>query len=120
MLTDRQVRAQEVRLRALLKKWRNKLWLSEWEINMDYYNGPISEEHFKAAAVTTVSWPYRRAGIQWNLEEVSKLTDEKLEWVFIHEAMHVIVNEMRDDKDNINHEERVCTTLATIIQGVWL
>ena len=116
MLTDKEYRNQKKRVWALFNRLRLKLWLGEWEMTMEYCNGPISEEHYSACAVADAKWPYRRATISWNLNLVKDLTDEKLEWVFIHEAMHVIVNEMRDDKKNLDHEERVCSTLANLIQ----
>lgn len=113
VLTDAQVRQQERRIRAFFKKWRDRLWLHEWHVDLLYFNGPISEEHFSACAVTDVRWEYRDATIKWNLEAVATLSDEKLEWVLVHEAMHILVNEMRES--GIKHEERVCSSLATII-----
>ena len=44
--------------------------------------------------------------------------DKDLENAFVHECMHILVREMREDTENINHEERVCETLARAF--VWV
>jgi hypothetical protein len=47
--------------------------------------------------------------------------------IVVHEAMHVLVNEMRASlpagyywsADDMRHEERVCTTLAMLLVGAY-
>lgn len=59
-------------------------------------------------------WRYLEATIYCSMPQLLELTEEGLEESFVHELMHIMVNEMRADAGTgrIDHEERVCQTLA--------
>lgn len=113
---------QRRRIRALLKKWRFVLTLDEWDITNNFVDGPIvvdGEVSSEAVASAKVRWEYRRATLSWNTQEVAKLNDADLEEVFLHESMHVLLNEMREVvAGNIKAEERSATTFALVVRRV--
>ena len=97
-----------------MKKWSRHLWLQEWWVINEYVRGPFnSNGDYDALASTSVQWQYRKAVITWNLEEVARKSDYEMDWVFVHEAMHIHLNEMREE--GLAHEERVASTLALLI-----
>ena len=113
---------QRRRIRALLKKWRFVLTLDEWDITNNFVDGPIvvdGEVSSEAVASARVRWEYRRATLSWNTQKVAKLNDADLEEVFLHESMHVLLNEMREVvAGNIKAEERSATTFALVVRRV--
>lgn len=97
-----------------MKKWRRRLWLQEWWVTNSFVRGAFeSNGNYDAMASTRVDWQYRRATITWNMEAVARQSDEELEQVFVHEVMHIHLNEMREE--GLAHEERVASTLALLI-----
>lgn len=113
---------QRRRIRALLKKWRYVLTLDEWYVTNNFVDGPIvvdGEVSSEAVASAKVRWEYRRATLSWNTQEVAKLNDADLEEVFLHESMHVLLNEMREVvAGNIKAEERSATTFTLMVRRV--
>lgn len=99
--------------------WVRVLGLRWWKVNVCYdycrkqYKNDDGEE---VLARTFVKWKYLTADIYVNVKGVRRLTDEEIEQMVIHECTHVLVNEMRED--GIDHEERVCTTLAKAFEWV--
>lgn len=112
-MTGKESKRQIARVKALRKKWSSPLRLFEWDITWKYVDGDLVVNGALAAdavASAEVDWRYRYATIQWNLRLVADQSDDELERVFVHEVMHLVVNEMR--QDDLHHEERVCQTLA--------
>lgn len=121
-MTDREFVAQRKRLLALMKKWREVLSLDEWLITFQPHRGAYEVEGAMGAALASadVRWEYRQATLAFDCEMLASHTDSEVQDTFIHEAMHVLVNEMRDDTgSSISHEERVCTTLALVVQRAY-
>lgn len=113
-MTDKEFKKQRKRIRKLMDKWRDRLWLQEWWITNSFSRGAFeSNGDYDALAATSVQWAYRQATITWDMEAVSNQTDEELERVFVHEIMHIHLNEMREE--GLAHEERVASTLALLI-----
>jgi predicted SprT family Zn-dependent metalloprotease len=77
-------------------------------------NGRGGRDH--TVAHCSSDWRYGHACITWNMSLVREQSDDKLEVVFVHELMHIFVNEMRwtadNSDDSIDHEERVVSTLT--------
>jgi hypothetical protein len=100
----------------LIKKWIPRLGLELWTITCDYCDSHkfIEIEDSKTAvAFCHVRWPYLTATIRFNKDHLQDENPNNLELIVVHELMHIIVNEMRDDNQNsIDHEERVSTVLA--------
>lgn len=117
-------KAQRSRLQKLAERWIKPVGLSWWRINLNYdrtgesfkdaeHNEPGF--HSGAAARCFPDWRYAEATIIFNMPELVHLSDEKLEYVFVHELMHIFLAEMREGANStkqLPHEERVATTLA--------
>ena len=118
-MTDAEYEAERQRLLALSEKWINPLGLGWWDIDLAYarddYSPPGGTKN-GVLAHCDVDWRYGHATITWNMPELLAYPDEKLERAFVHELMHIFLNEMRwtasNDEDSIDHEERVATTLT--------
>jgi len=108
------VKKQRRRVERLWKAWHGRLGMYGWDIRRTYHEGDfITQDGLPsgpAVAVTSVDWRYKHGSIAWNLVEVAKLDDERLEYCVVHEIMHVWLHEMRTR--GLDHEERVATELA--------
>ncbi len=120
-MTDAEYEAQRERILSLSKWWIDALGLWQWEINFswarDSYKTPGAPDGRESVASTDVDWDYAQATITWNMPEVTRFSERKLEEICCHELMHVVVNSMRcehreDAPDLYRHEELVCTMLA--------
>jgi hypothetical protein len=98
------------------------LGLAWWDIEFAYERGSFEVDGEKApstVASCAANWRYGQAYIQFNMEQVAEQSDEKLERVFVHELMHIFLNETRENDDDwLDHEERVATTLTKAF--LWL
>ena len=130
-MKDAEYEREKTRLQLLAAKWIKPLGLAWWTIHFLYDDDPIAfrkawgkETSEDAVARTLADWRYGEATIRWNMQRLvdTAFEDDALELMFVHELMHVFVNEMRWDcsehDGNYDHEERVCTTLAKGI--IWL
>ena len=112
-------KAQRRRIQRLEKRWAPLLGLRWWSIDYLYYD---KRKHYAkatdcdgqtSAAQCFADWRYSTATISFNLPIWAALSDDKAEWVFVHELMNIFVNELRPHRDGCtDHEERVCTWLA--------
>lgn len=119
-MTDAEYQAQKARVQAMLDKWVNTTGLGWWRMTYVWVRDPaVAGENGASSkdtgAVCSVSWQYLCATITFYLPTLADEDDDHLEWIIVHELMHVFLREMRwtnDDGDNIDHEERVATMLA--------
>ncbi len=120
-MTDYDHEAQRERIETVYQKWRPILGLDSWEVTRRYNDGAFIEADGRpsedASASTSVRWEYQHASIDFNLRLTADMDDDHLEYVVIHECMHILTNEMRSlctkgHRIAIKHEERVCTMLA--------
>ncbi len=117
-MTDAEYAEQKARVEALVERWLGTLGLRWWRTEIVYCRKWITDDQgepdLDSHARTRVHWQYLDAEMQWNMPRLHELSDEQLELIFVHECMHILVNEMRDDKaDELpKHEERVATLLA--------
>lgn len=117
-VSDKEVREQRVRIEKLIKKWLIPLGLGQWQVDIDYYGDIGSEDDYETIYMTCkANWPYLDAKLAVNLGACATLDDDKLERAFLHELMHIFLNEMRQ-KEKEDHEERVATQLANAF--VWV
>ena len=130
-LNDAEFEKQRQRIIKLRDRWSDNLGLGRWEITQvfnrdteqmkDADNSPDP----KALAMTRTRWMYLTATVQWNMQHLDEYSDQELERIYVHEMMHILVNEMRpwivDDEGKADDmaarvslfaEERVCTQLA--------
>lgn len=112
-LRDKERNLQKQRVMKVRNKWFRALGLGWWRVDYKWVDW-IEPKHEgnTVLARCDVDWPYKEATITISLLQVKELDDERLEYALLHEYMHIFVNEMRDDKEGIDHEERVCTDLA--------
>lgn len=119
-MTDHEFKRQQDRLRALSEKWVGPIGLGWWNINMAYareeYKPPGTIAREDSLAYCKTDWRYGHATITWNMSEVMEQSTTDLEVAFLHELMHIFLNEMRwtagNDSDSLDHEERVASTLT--------
>lgn len=120
-LTDKEYAAQKKRVKKYLDKWIASIGLGWWKINIEWETVRSEEDdRGSCAAEARTTWEYREATIVFYLEVVAGESDEELEYIVLHELMHVFVNEMREWQcataetvyEAVRHEERVCTDLA--------
>jgi len=119
---------QKARIQALSAKWRTALWLNGWTITDSFYTDTLSKdsgasEIAECVAQTFVDAPYLEATIRWHVPSIADMDDERLEYIWLHEQMHILLKEMRLDGlmiegSGLPHEERVATLLAHAFQTV--
>ena len=122
-MTDAEYEAQLGRIRALTDAWIAPLGLKWWRVNMEYVrdsgeyklDGKASPD---GVANTHADYRYLHATITWNIPRVAEQDEERLEWIFVHECCHILIQETRGPEgdgfnDWLSHEERVCSTLAS-------
>lgn len=106
--------AQQKRIEKLWKKWCDRLGMYGWDVTRTYHDGPyIQADGLNSdggVASTSARWQYKHGAIAFDVTQTAKLSDERLEYVVVHEIMHIWLNEMRSD--GLDHEERVATELA--------
>lgn len=117
--SDRKRALLKGRVKKLADKWIKPIGLGWWTIHINYYDDiadtNVSDGVSSVGMDVVPNWKYMEATIRVNLTNVDKLDDDTLEYMFVHELMHIFVNEMREYQNSenpINHEERVCTQLA--------
>ena len=114
-MNDAEFEAQKVRIKALIEKWHAPVGLRWWTVTHQYVvaaEDMPEDAGTEVLAKATVRWQYLRAEIVWNMRNVEDCDDDYLEKAFVHECMHVLLNEMRSHTDDLLHEERVASSLA--------
>lgn len=92
-----------------IKKWKSNLFLGMWTIEF-YLRDYIVPE--KVAGDVESDWRYFNAVINFSYVQLCDMEDKEIEKIVIHELLHIVVNEMRED--GIDHEERVVSHLEMI------
>lgn len=119
-MTDAEYEATKARIDAMLDRWIPLLGLVDWHIYREYRRQDSDDlrrmDGNTEVARCHVIWEYEEIGMSWWLPLIfeEEWTDERLEPVVVHELMHIVVREMREDakRKGILHEERVSTRLA--------
>ena len=99
-------------------KWAQPLGLLWWEITITYFDDPGEVVRMFRdpgggniiPAIVNADWKYGTASISINVPAFKGMKNRQIEKIIVHELVHVLVNEMRED--GIEHEERVVTGLA--------
>lgn len=118
-LTDKNYRKQVKRIKKLIKKWHQPL-VGWWRVSHVYYREGLGPEYREAGALACADaqWEYLLATISWDMPEVARTGDDYLEYAFVHELAHLMVNEMAGEVQDVRHQERVVTQLARAF--VWI
>lgn len=104
-------------IRKYIKKWKTNLFLGSWRINFnvrDYLK--TGDDGFGTIATCDSSWQYFEATLNFSLEKMANMEEKDIEGVVVHELLHAVVNEMREE--DIKHEERVVSQLTMI--ALWM
>lgn len=90
--------------------WVHWLGLGFWDVKMGFSKEKVDmgNGNFRGG-LCEVSWEYLSAYITIYPKAIKHLDEGEIEKVVLHELMHVLVNEMREDGQL--HEERVATQL---------
>jgi hypothetical protein len=113
-LTDHDYEMQKIRIKGLVEKWVGLLDIRHWSIEVIYSRSPIEcEEGWICQPQTLTQWCYLASRMTFNLPAVSDISDRVLSSTILHELLHMLVNEMREE--GIKHEERVVTQLEKSI-----
>ena len=102
----------------LVQKWTRQTYLAWWNITITYQSNKeyakaegYKKKHARCSAATChTNWQYLDATINVNLSVIKTMTAEQIEYVVVHELMHIFLNEMR--ATGVEHEERTATILA--------
>lgn len=111
---------KEEKAKKLARKYF--LWWTQWlglryekidlifvdNIQTKYIDGSVGINP-KTAGSCDTDWRYQESTISINKQWLTKLSKEGIEKLIVHELMHVLLNEMREE--GIDHEERVATNL---------
>lgn len=99
----------------LMDELVHAMWLGHWQINAVYeWNGiKTTDGTLPAAQVEGADWRYMHAKIRFDVPTCSTMEPHELRDVVIHELLHCLVNEMRED--GIDHEERVVSHLQRVV-----
>ncbi len=122
-MTDAEYRVAQRRIRQAAGKWHSALGLSWWQVNYVYdREGEMRDRTEPAppgryvAGTAKTDWQYKLATLTFNVPLLAEMKDEDLERVVLHEQLHILVNEMRED--GIDHEERVVSELVSVMKWV--
>jgi len=118
-MDDAEFERQKARLLHLVDRWIEPLGLRWWRIDVVYCRDEFEVDGAPARdtmASCKANWRYLQATVTWNMPRVrDEDDDEVLERSFVHECMHVFLNEMREtnNDDWLSHEERVASMLTS-------
>lgn len=124
-MTDEEYQQQIERIRGLMGKWRDPLGLLYWEIDNVYDRDGEDDEatgNLSTIAIADVEWDYLKARIHWYMKEVIRASDRDLEVTFVHECIHIIMEEAKPANwtlHNQKHYERVTESLARAFVWTW-
>ncbi len=126
-MTDAEYDAIQARILALAAKWLLVLGLHQWRVEHQWHRDGIpvvaenAADNWQTVAYAKVKWPYQYVAFAWNCPELAEKDDDRLEEIFLHKCVHVLVNEMREWHDHtsetaIDHEERVVTMVTNALR----
>jgi len=104
---------RENQFKEIVLKWIQALQLDHWNIELDFCESHrfiAIEDSTTAVAFCHTNWTYMTATIRVNSNHLEEESEERLPYIAVHELMHCMLNEMREE--GIHHEERVATLLA--------
>jgi len=110
---------QRKRVQRLADKWFGPLGLLWWDRIRLVYS--TERAGFKGANDTEAvfevwsAWEYLAADIKVNLKLVATIDDYRLERCFVHECVHILLNEMQAEGADHKHEERTVTRVMQAI-----
>lgn len=95
------------------EKWKRLLALSWWRSKVVFFNYLTNPDGSTFVASCDVNWQYQDYTLNINEIDLRRRSNSTIERVVVHELLHAVVNEMREQ--GIKHEERVTTHLECAI-----
>jgi hypothetical protein len=114
-VTDAEFKRTKKRIIKMIERWRHILWITQWNITTEYFReAPPEMSNGDACALMDIvpHWEYLRAHIRVNMPQVALLPLDDLEKTVMHELLHCVICEMRTNKLDRAHEERVVSHLT--------
>jgi hypothetical protein len=113
-MKDRTIPQLHVVLHKYIKKWIKNLFLNTWQIDTivrDYIQN--DRNNIDTIATCAAEWKYFHVTLNFSYAKMRDMKKTEIEKIVIHELLHAVVNEMRED--GIDHEERVVSHLTMIL-----
>jgi hypothetical protein len=128
-MKDEAFQQQRKRVLDLAARWVKPIGLGWWLVHINFHDHAWSDPNGRADMESClmdvyVDWRYLEATIRVDATEIADVDDDRLEYAFVHELVHIFVREMRvsyekgdkleewQSQEQIDHEERVCSMLA--------
>ena len=114
-MKDRTTKQLHALIHKYVIKWKSELFLGMWTISFNLRDW-LSNDYGNAlqtAARCTPRWKYFEAELEFNYLVLKDKKDEDIERIVLHELLHIVVNEMREE--GIDHEERVVSHLTMLV-----
>ena len=96
--------------------WSRWLGLNYGSMNLIFVEFIKDASGPDVAGTCETDWRYQETTVTLALHKLRELDRCQIEKVIVHELMHVLINEMREE--GIGHEERVATNLQKAF--VWV
>lgn len=119
-MTDKEYEAQKARVKKFIDKWYKAMGLDWFHVDMAWER-ERREDRPATVAVTTTTWQYRNAYINWYMPAVVDNDDDFLENIVVHEFVHILVAPLMsvtDQEDLPNHHEYATECIARAL--VWV
>lgn len=129
-MTDKEFKAQKLRIKKLTKKWHSDLGLGWYQVRHTYHRvrqeagtptayAPKAIKGVWETPMSVVCDPnYGMATINYHLPVCAELDDAELEDTFLHECMHIFLSPLRTGTKLSGAEESVATRLAYAVKWV--
>jgi len=91
-----------------------------WKCSVNFYDCAEDMPEgvgYECSAYTTADFKYLEAVVSVNLRNCDKLSGHEIEYVVIHELVHLLVSPLVESSEVTPHEYTV-TSIARIIQGL--
>ena len=102
------------------KRWVYMIEHYGWKLTL-YYCDSIEDmpERFdsECGAGTIAKFPYLEAAIYVNLKKSADLDEAEIEYIVVHELVHLLVSPLQESNE-VTPLEYTVTSLARIIQGL--
>ena len=111
---------QVARIEALADKWLAPLGLKQWRrITFEYClnRAEFGTGNNEALMVVSADWRHTEAVVDVNVLYIAEQDDADLEHCFLHEMVHILLDEISDEEQR-GHVERVTTQVARAFQWV--
>jgi hypothetical protein len=106
-MENRTVEELNKEIKDYCKKWKEILFLGLWEIKI-YIRDYVEDSD--TYATCSSSWKYLTATIEFSHLLIKDKSGQEIEKIVIHELVHVLLNETKED--GIDHQERVTSHLT--------